>query len=296
MFNLYVVENLITNQKYYGITSLSVKERWKKHQYSYRTEKKKNDCPKFYNSIRKYGVENFKISLIECSTDCQHIEKLEIEKISNDTDCLNVSPGGGGMTTNPGWKHSPETIQKLKEKTPPMLGKIHSEETKRKISESQKGLQVGEKNGMYGKTQSEEWKKERSIKMMQNNPMKGKTHTEEARNKISASKIGKPSSIVGMKMWNDGNNEKYSFECPGEGWKMGSLKTLSEEHIEKLRLINNNRQFSDETKQKMSEAKKGKPSNVKGMKWWNNGNSNKMSFECPGDGWKLGLLKNISQK
>lgn len=291
MFKLYAVENLITHQKYYGITSLSVEERWQKHRYSYKTEKKKNDCPKFYNSIRKYGEENFKVILLESSLDSQYIENLEIEKISNDPNCLNISSGGGGMTCNYGWKHSPETIQKLKEKTPPMLGKKHSEETKKKISESQKGLQVGEKNGMCGKTHSEEWKRERSIQMLQNNPMKGKTHTEDARNKISASRKGKPSFISGMKMWNDGNDEKYSFECPGEGWKMGSLKTLSAEHIEKLRLINTNKQFSDETKEKMSKAKKGKPSNVKGMKWWNDGNTNKMSLECPGEGWKLGILR-----
>ena len=291
MFNLYAIENSITLQKYYGITSLSVGERWKKHQYACRTEKKKNDCPKFYNSIRKYGEKNFNAVLIESSQDSQYIENLEIEKIFNDPDCLNVSPGGGGMTCNSGWKHSAETIQKLKEKEPPMLGKKHSEETKRRISESQKGLQVGEKNGMYGKNQSEEFKKNMSLRMNSDNPMKGKTHTEEARNKISASKIGKPSFICGMKMWNDGNDEKYSFECPGEGWKMGSLKTLTAEHIEKLRLINTNKQFSNETKEKMSKAKKGKPSNVKGMKWWNDGNINKMSFECPGDGWVLGRVQ-----
>lgn len=295
MFNLYAVKNLITNQKYYGITSLSVEDRWKKHQYSYKTEKKKNDCPKFYNSIRKYGEENFNVILLESSQDSQYIENLEIEKISNDADCLNVSPGGGGMTCNSGWKHSAETIQKLKEKAPPMLGKKHSEETKRKISESQKGLQVGDKNGMYGKTHSEEFKKNMSLRMSENNPMKGKTHTEDSRSKISASRVGKSSSIIGMKIWNDGNAEKYFFECPGEGWKLGSLKTLSQEHIEKLRLTNTNKQLSSETKDKMSKAKMGKPSNVKGMKWWNNGNGNKMSFECPGDGWKLGILRNNSK-
>lgn len=205
MFNLYAVENLITNQKYYGITSLSVDERWRKHQYSYRTEKKKNDCPKFYNSIRKYGVENFNAILLESSLDPQYIENLEIEKISNDPNCLNISPGGGGMTCNSGWKHSPETIQKLKEKTPPMLGKQHSEETKRKISESQKGLQVGEKNGMYGKKQSEEFKKYMSLLMSENNPMKGKTHSPEAREKIKKNAIGRIP-------WNKGKTGVYSGE------------------------------------------------------------------------------------
>ena len=42
MQEVYAIENLITSQRYYGITSLSVEERWKKHQYAYKTEKKKN--------------------------------------------------------------------------------------------------------------------------------------------------------------------------------------------------------------------------------------------------------------
>jgi group I intron endonuclease len=216
MFHLYAVENLITNQKYYGITSLSIEECWKKHQYSYKTEKKKNDFPKFYNSIRKYGEENFNVILLESSQDSQYIENLEIEKISNDADCLNVSPGGGGMTCNSGWKHSPETIQKLKEKTPPMLGKKHSEESKTKMRESQKGLQVGEKNGMYGKTHSEEFKKNMSLRMSENNPMKGKTHSPEARDKIKKNAIGRIP-------WNKGKTGVYSEEVR-EKMRQSALK------------------------------------------------------------------------
>ena len=40
--------------------------------------------------------------------------------------------------------------------------------------------------------------------------------------------------------------------------------------------------LSEETKRKMSEAKKG-------TKWWNDGCGNcKMVVECPGNGWRLG--------
>jgi len=57
--------------------------------------------------------------------------------------------------------------------------------------------------------------------------------------------------------------------------------------------------FSDEHKAKISEAVKkqheegrsaGYP-NLAGTKWWNNGEINKRSKECPGEGFKLGKKK-----
>ena len=184
MYSLYCIKNKITKQKYIGITSLNPEERWKKHQYAYKTEKKKNDCPKFYNSIRKYGVENFELSVLEQSENSSYIENLEIKYISENSNLLNVSPGGGGMTINSGWKHSPETIEKLKEKTPPMLGKKHSQETIDKMKGDLRRKNSGEKNGMYGKTHTEEYKKKMSEIMSNNNPMKGKKHSPETIEKI----------------------------------------------------------------------------------------------------------------
>lgn len=184
MYTLYCIENKITGQKYIGITSLKPEERWKKHQYAYKTEKKKNDCPKFYNSIRKYGIENFELFVLEQSEDASYIEGLEVRYISENKNLLNVSPGGGGMTINSGWKHSPETIEKLKEKTPPMLGRKHSPETIEKMKGDPRRKNSGEKNGMYGKTQSDEFKKTMSLKMSEKNPMKGKSHSSEAKEKM----------------------------------------------------------------------------------------------------------------
>ena len=147
-------------------------------------KRKKNDCPKFYNSIRKYGIENFELSVLEQSEDAFYIESLEIKYIAENKNLLNVSPGGGGMTLNSGWKHSPETIEKLKEKTPPMLGKKHSPETIEKMKGDPRRKNSGERNGMYGKIQSDEFKKNMSLKMSENNPMKGKSHSPEAKEKM----------------------------------------------------------------------------------------------------------------
>lgn len=83
----------------------------------------------------------------------------------------------------------------------PMYGKPRSEETKRKISEANKGKpgpkgrdQRGEKNPMYGKHHSEESKRKISEAIKgktgqfgAKNPMYGKHHSEETRRKLSES-------------------------------------------------------------------------------------------------------------
>ena len=68
------------------------------------------------------------------------------------------------------------------------------------------------------------------------------------------------------------------------------------------------RHHSEETRQKMSEALSGENNPLfgkhrsvdtrkkiaeahKGKLWWNNGISSKRSRECPGEGWKRGMLK-----
>jgi hypothetical protein len=111
-------------------------------------------------------------------------------------------------------------------------GLIHSEETKRKIGEANKG----ENNHNYGKSLSEETKRKMSeVKKGENNHNYGKSHSEETKRKISEVKKGKPPSEEtkikiseankGKKWWNDGKgNTKKSVECPGKGWFPGRLK------------------------------------------------------------------------
>lgn len=75
-----------------------------------------------------------------------------------------------------------------------MLGKHHSEESKRKMSDSKIGLYVGEKNPMYGRTwwdentpqeKIDEWKHNISLKTSgENNPNYGVKCTEEKRTKM----------------------------------------------------------------------------------------------------------------
>ena len=104
-----------------------------------------------------------------------------------------------------------------------MFGKIHSEETKQKMSEAHKG-----------KTLSEETKQKMSA------VNKGKTHSEEARQKISEARKGKTHS--------EETRRKISESTKG--------KILSEETRRKLSESNKGKTHSEETRRKLSAARK----------------------------------------
>jgi hypothetical protein len=112
----------------------------------------------------------------------------------------------------------------------PMLGRSHTEETKKKISEFRKTC-VGEKASMYGKTHSEAARKKmsefRKTCTGEKNPMYGRrgedspifgiTRNEETRKKMSE-------HAKRCQWWNDGTSIKRSPECPGPEWQLGMIK------------------------------------------------------------------------
>ena len=151
-------------------------------------------------------------------------------------------------------------------------GFVPSEETRRKISEANKGRTFLEEHkkklSESGKVKifSEEHKRKIGAKS------KGRTLSEETRRKLSEANKGKTRSeetkekmreqVKGRKWWNDGcGNCKRMVECPGRGWVLGR----GEEH-----------------KVKSSSSNKNK-------KWWNDGCGNSVrSIKCPGENWIVG--------
>ena len=149
-----------------------------------------------------------------------------------------------------------------------MKGKQHSEETRKKMSETHKGKPTWNK----GKHLSEDTRKKISeAKNGENNPMFGKHHSAEARKKISEAKNGENNPMFG-KHHSEDTRKKISEANKGENHPMFG------------------KHLSEETRKKMSEANKGKNHWTKGTHWYNNGVTSILAKTCP-EGFVPGRIK-----
>lgn len=207
---IYMIQNKVNGKRYIG-QSVDIEKRWREH---------KSELNRGYhinkhlqNSWNKYKEDNFEFTVIwEC--DESQLNTMEVDYI---TKLKTYDPKVGYNKTygGEGGRHTEETKKKLSEslkgRTSPNKGKTFSEEHKRKISENNKG-----------KTHSEETKRKLS------DINRGKTIPEETREKISE------------------NNSRY--------WEG---KTRSEETRNKISESLKGRTLSEEAKMKMSESRKG---------------------------------------
>lgn len=106
---IYKITNKINNKIYIGCTIYSLEKRFFEHIYR---ATKTDSNTKFYNSIKKYGIENFKIELIqECDLNVIYeIEKKHITELDTYHNGLNSTFGGEGCL---GYIHSPEIRRKI---------------------------------------------------------------------------------------------------------------------------------------------------------------------------------------
>jgi len=211
---IYCFENIINGHKYIG-QSMDLEYRTKRHFRDLRNGV--DDVCVLQNAWNKYGENNFKWYIVEeCSVE--ELDNKEIFYIKEwhthvDEGGYNISLGGDV----------------------PMRGRKHTEETKKKISEKNTGLLVGELNPFYGKKHTEEelQKMSENHKDMngENNGMYGKNHTEETRKKMS---------------------ENYNRE------NRKLRGTPSTETKEKMRISKIGQKHSEETKEKMSKNRSNK--------------------------------------
>lgn len=115
--------------------------------------------------MNKYGNDNFSFEIVE-ECNPEELDKREVYWIGTlktlEPDGYNITPGG----------------KKLFGKNNPFYNKKHTEETRKIISEKNKG-----------KTLSEEEKRKRSLSNLgKNNPFYGKKHTKESLKKMQETK------------------------------------------------------------------------------------------------------------
>ena len=131
------------NEKVYvGITNQNAHKRWKNgHGYT--------KCKKFYNAIIKYGWNSFKHIILcrTCKDRALLLEKTLVKYYKNKNLSYNITDGG-------------------EDSIPSMLGRHHTDETKKKIRDAakrpaskEKKIKIsiansGSNNGMFGKPMS----------------------------------------------------------------------------------------------------------------------------------------------
>jgi len=138
-FIVYKITNIVNGKLYFGITKCSLNIRWNSHRHAALRKKKHTFLA---NAMFKYGVDNFKIELVkECGSEKEmyELEKILIQEFSTNNPKNGYNNSSGGEVSSKGMKHSDETKRRLSEvqkgkKRPPM-----SQETKDKIGFANKG-------------------------------------------------------------------------------------------------------------------------------------------------------------
>lgn len=168
MYTVYLLRSP-SNKRYIGVTSQSVEKRWNNGK-AYRHNSY------LLSAIDKYGWDNFRKEIVATGLTQYEAEEIEKNLISTYRCCereygYNILPGGD-------------------------ISRGHTEETKRRISDSVKLLQTEEL-----KKRKSEWGKERTVSEetrkflrdinLGNQNAKGFVHSEETRKRMSDAQKGR---------------------------------------------------------------------------------------------------------
>ena len=217
---IYMIRNTVNGKAYIGQTIQKVEKRIDQHF-------NRTNCSALHNAIEKYGRDAFTIEILHEVLDI-FLDELEIEEIKKHN---TMSPNGYNLTTggNSNTFVSDETRRKLSEA---QKGKNPTDETRRKMSEAQKGRKRGTPSPETRRKMSEAQKGRKygplslETRRKISEAQKGRNPTDKTRRKISEAKKGK---------------------------KRG---TPSPEHRKKLSEALKGRKFSPEHRKKLSEAQK----------------------------------------
>lgn len=194
---IYCFQNRINGKKYIG-QAVDLDRRLYEH--SYYLKRGRDKATALQRAVSKYGLDSFDIFVLEyCDVDSLNDKEIYYISLyySNDKGFgYNLSAGG-----NSG-----------------MVGYKHSDETKRRISESKKGWIMGDEQKKFisqlhkGKTVSDETRKKMSeANTKENHPMWGKHHSPETIQKYKDSRGGDNAYQFGTKT--DKATSKYFGVC-----------------------------------------------------------------------------------
>ena len=173
---IYQIENTLNNRKYVGQTTKSLKKHFKLHCNCAR----RGEVRHLYSAMRKYGVENFQISLIEETDNLNEREKYWIEILDTKKNGYNETDGEEGLK---GFNHSSETKKKIKDRYTDEVKKEHSKKTKEGMKRWWNDLSEDDKKDYI----------ERCTKKPENyihHTGHTYTHTEETKKRMSKARIG----------------------------------------------------------------------------------------------------------
>jgi group I intron endonuclease len=182
-YKIYVHINKKNRKMYFGQTKQEPEKRW-------RSGLGYKDSPYFWRAIQKYGWNGFEhIVLVENlnqeSADMFEEDLIKLYNTTNENFGYNLASGGNSPIMNEMAKlHCSQNHADVNGEKNPMYGKHHTEETKEKIRKT-KEKYVRENATRYGAVLSDETKK----KIGDSN--RGRIISEETKRKISISN-GKP--------------------------------------------------------------------------------------------------------
>lgn len=223
---IYKITNKVNNRIYVGQTIHPLLYRWKNH---IRAANRGSNIY-FHKAIRKYGKENFIIEELTKASSKEELNLLEIEYIKKYNSLApngyNTSTGGEGgnnFCNNP----NIDTIKQHLSEGRKRYFANWTEEERKTFSEKRRMIALDPN----GKMQSQEYKEKMRIactgkKVSEHTKLILKekfTGREIDRNLRKKWHINKKGNYLGNHWWNDGINQKFCKECPGENWIRGRL-------------------------------------------------------------------------
>ena len=136
---IYKITNILNSKIYIGLTTNTISRRFNGHK---QTAKKGLEKSRLYNSMRKYGSENFKIELVYTATSIEDLKEKEIYYINlynTKDDKVGYNIIDGGDCGKLGYKMSEESKDLLRQKA---LLRKHTQKSKDLMSKNRKGIKL----------------------------------------------------------------------------------------------------------------------------------------------------------